>query len=357
MENELVVTTLTQKVHFIMEIRGQLSDGKWENASPPNHWGVWCRLKWDQVKVGEDYGHNFFAVKTNYDLTNKDFLGCVGHRMIFRAKLFILNRRLANFKWDSHQLPDGKSDWDWHKGQLAKAESKLAAIEELATFPNVDNPSATKENLDKAIGTVNYDERLIELVALIGNIELAKKYRCTRSDFDYYRKWFETLSARGVTERMVMAAESSDCYTMLDLRKDMAEMRKAFKRNSLKDPLPTKGPIKRAGRKVLGQPVHLRDFYRFSSPAAPLQLLKTAAPSRFADLVDMRPGRTGSFTYTEQGMAEFTSVDLARYMVGAGLEVVLRSTKNNAAWAVANGGPDLVVLREEKESIAEFVRE
>jgi len=40
--NILYVKNENQVALFENEIKGQISDGMWENASPANHWKVWC---------------------------------------------------------------------------------------------------------------------------------------------------------------------------------------------------------------------------------------------------------------------------------------------------------------------------
>jgi hypothetical protein len=44
------------KALFDHEIRGQLSDGAWENSTPHNHWLFWCHLN---TEVGSDWAFKF----------------------------------------------------------------------------------------------------------------------------------------------------------------------------------------------------------------------------------------------------------------------------------------------------------
>jgi hypothetical protein len=77
--------TEDQKVLFDHEIRGQLSDGYWENTRPHRHHSVWCRAETrvDPANIGRD----FWAPKCNYNLVNKDLLDVVGNRMIAFVKI------------------------------------------------------------------------------------------------------------------------------------------------------------------------------------------------------------------------------------------------------------------------------
>jgi len=67
------------------ELTGQISDGKWENARPLNHWEVWCDA--DVIVDPDGVGRNFHVTKCNYDLNSMDLLDCVGDRMLALARL------------------------------------------------------------------------------------------------------------------------------------------------------------------------------------------------------------------------------------------------------------------------------
>jgi hypothetical protein len=69
-----------EQAALMLEIDGQLSDGFWENARPYGHWKVWCNAK--VVVNPENVGRNFYADKTNYNLTAKELLDVVGLRML-----------------------------------------------------------------------------------------------------------------------------------------------------------------------------------------------------------------------------------------------------------------------------------
>ena len=76
--------TATQAAIFDLELKGQFSDGMWENSRPSNGWEAWCM---STVVVGPDVGRDFYAVKDNYDVTSKFLRECVGKRMLQIARL------------------------------------------------------------------------------------------------------------------------------------------------------------------------------------------------------------------------------------------------------------------------------
>ncbi|MCD6214568.1 MAG: hypothetical protein J7J46_06290 [Candidatus Desulfofervidus sp.] len=68
------------------ELKGQISDGYWENARPYDHWKIMCRA---EAKVGDPLGPNF-RPRRAYNFAAKDLIEVVGHRMLFQVKLKIL---------------------------------------------------------------------------------------------------------------------------------------------------------------------------------------------------------------------------------------------------------------------------
>lgn len=75
----LRVRTQAQKWLLENELKGQISDGMWENASPNDHWKVWSQAK--VVVDPKNVGRNFSARKDNYSLNSKSLLEVVGERM------------------------------------------------------------------------------------------------------------------------------------------------------------------------------------------------------------------------------------------------------------------------------------
>jgi len=73
------------------ELKGQISDGYWENARPYDHWKIMCRA---EAKVGEPLGPNFWP-KRRYNFAAKDLIDVVKYRMLFQVKLKILYPSLS----------------------------------------------------------------------------------------------------------------------------------------------------------------------------------------------------------------------------------------------------------------------
>ena len=75
--------TATQAAIFDYELKGQISDGFWENT-PNTGWDQWCGT---DVLVGDDIGRDFWARKDNFNFAHKDLVDIVGERMKTYAKL------------------------------------------------------------------------------------------------------------------------------------------------------------------------------------------------------------------------------------------------------------------------------
>jgi hypothetical protein len=86
MRGTLTFRTDIQAALFEHEIKGQLSDGNWENAKPNNHWKPWCDCKVLVDRVGR-VGRTFNVRKDNYALTSRELLSVIGGRMIGYARL------------------------------------------------------------------------------------------------------------------------------------------------------------------------------------------------------------------------------------------------------------------------------
>lgn len=78
----LNVRNRAQQVLFEKELKGQISDGMWENTRPDDHWQVWSGATIRVAESAETLGRNFYAQKDNYNFTSRDLLDVVGDRMI-----------------------------------------------------------------------------------------------------------------------------------------------------------------------------------------------------------------------------------------------------------------------------------
>jgi hypothetical protein len=99
--NKLYVANEIQKVLFDKEIRGQISDGAWENARPFAHWQIWSNV---EVIVSENgvVGRNFWPAKDNYNLLT--LIPFVGDRMVEYGRTIDPNYNLSVLRKDLKAL-------------------------------------------------------------------------------------------------------------------------------------------------------------------------------------------------------------------------------------------------------------
>lgn len=87
---KLYLANAVQVAIFECEIKGQLSDGHWENARPINHWKFWYGAT---AVVAEDpslVGRDFWVKRDSYSLTSPELLDVVAGRMIAYARFTLL---------------------------------------------------------------------------------------------------------------------------------------------------------------------------------------------------------------------------------------------------------------------------
>lgn len=73
------VANRSQAAIFEMEMKGQMSDGYWENSSPQGHWKTPCTAK--TVVRPDSVGRNF-ETRRQYNFGSRSLFDCVGDRMI-----------------------------------------------------------------------------------------------------------------------------------------------------------------------------------------------------------------------------------------------------------------------------------
>jgi len=114
MKNTIWFRTEDQRNLFMNEIKGQISDGQWENARPHNHWQMWCDA---DVKVDPaNPGRNFYPIRTCYNLVAPDLLSVIGQRMIVQVKLGRAfgteNVNLMEKLFEFSAAPGGTDRWE-----------------------------------------------------------------------------------------------------------------------------------------------------------------------------------------------------------------------------------------------------
>lgn len=81
MTHRILFRNARQVAIFTHELRGQLSDGHWENTGPRGHWRPWASAQVRVAEAGEQVGRNFSVVKDNYNFSAPDLLDAVSLRM------------------------------------------------------------------------------------------------------------------------------------------------------------------------------------------------------------------------------------------------------------------------------------
>lgn len=81
----LRVRNLAQKILWEEELTGQLSDGRWENSRPHDHWEPWCDAT---VVIDPDHvGRDFWVRRDGYCFTERDLLDILADRMLGYVRL------------------------------------------------------------------------------------------------------------------------------------------------------------------------------------------------------------------------------------------------------------------------------
>lgn len=79
--------TRDQAILFECELKGQMSDGFWENSRPYDHWEAPCKAKVEVAETPEQVGKDGVWISRNYDFANKELFDIVGDRMINYVKI------------------------------------------------------------------------------------------------------------------------------------------------------------------------------------------------------------------------------------------------------------------------------
>lgn len=111
MSKVLVVRNEAQRVLIQKELAGQISDGFWENSAPRDAYKDWAFAtkarpsSGIQIVIGENLGRNFYAKKSNYNFTNKQFLEWQSDDM-----LDLVQEETQNPEYDMKQLRKDLTD-------------------------------------------------------------------------------------------------------------------------------------------------------------------------------------------------------------------------------------------------------
>lgn len=105
--NTIAFRTPTQAAIFECELKGQISDGTWENT-PGTGWQEWCSADVLVASTLEQVGRNFHPRKDNFNFARKDLVDIVGQRMKNYARLALAGVALS----DIRRLADAVCDLD-----------------------------------------------------------------------------------------------------------------------------------------------------------------------------------------------------------------------------------------------------
>jgi len=110
--DRIYLRTSSQAALFEAELKGQFSDGYWENR-PGDHWQPWCQC---QAEVGTAVGRDFPAHIDRYALDNKALLSVVGDRMLVIGRLSLagfspMQIRSMQDLWDTARYDRETETW------------------------------------------------------------------------------------------------------------------------------------------------------------------------------------------------------------------------------------------------------
>ncbi len=107
--NKLYVPSVEQKIVFMCEMQGQISDGMWENLRYRDHWKKWSALRWDDVVVTHElFGRTFDVPFSKYSFSDPDLLKIVGKRTILKIRLYQMYPNVVGpiLKEDHWSIPE-----------------------------------------------------------------------------------------------------------------------------------------------------------------------------------------------------------------------------------------------------------
>lgn len=148
-----------QKVLWDLEIRGQLSDGQWENATPHDHWRAWCRA--ESIVDPSHVGRNFLAKRKTYALDT--LLDVVGWRMKLLVKAARLvgaeSAQLLTYLYDMEGRWKGLPTYDgeYWDAKRTEIDELLRRVRQELSYDHVHDVEAFKHELD---GVVYSDDDL-----------------------------------------------------------------------------------------------------------------------------------------------------------------------------------------------------
>jgi hypothetical protein len=157
-KNTLRVANAAQAVLFEEELKGQISDGMWENTVGTG-WEEWCDAR--VVVDPENIGRNWHPKKCNFNLSSKALLDVVGERMLdlvralpgydasydMKAMKADLEELKVAFRTTCAVTVEDKAIWAEEQAEAARAQARAAAARKAL------------EERTKALGVTVFSER------------------------------------------------------------------------------------------------------------------------------------------------------------------------------------------------------
>jgi len=161
MEYKVGFENKAQVILFETELKGQLSDGYWENARPLDHWKTICSAKAYVAENKSQVGANFIC-RRKYDFAAKALLDAVGDRMLHFVKFYTLFPDIDPTYACYHDF-DCLSDHEFIENLFRFSENEKYYSERLKFIRETLNVY-TKEDffsLHNKIKNVNYDMKML----------------------------------------------------------------------------------------------------------------------------------------------------------------------------------------------------
>jgi hypothetical protein len=149
----LFVENRVQAALYEWEMKGQMSDGQWENSRPHGHWRTPNEAQ-VVVRPGK-VGRNFYTERA-YNFANRDLFEAVSHRMVRFAKIAIFFSdvsidALAEYRWDFDNDLTADST-GYSNSYKAHKDAQIADLLKLVGVAN-------RAEFESRVGSVAYDEK------------------------------------------------------------------------------------------------------------------------------------------------------------------------------------------------------
>lgn len=117
-----------QVVLYECELKGQISDGMWENSNPWNHWKRMCGAQAVVKTENETLGCVGFTPARAYNFANRDLVEWVGDRMRFYVAVV---RARPDFIYEV------RNHWSWGSEHMFKNDKNVKAEMEKYTLKDL----------------------------------------------------------------------------------------------------------------------------------------------------------------------------------------------------------------------------